>query len=373
MEIFETLWVNSKSSVPLSHQLKVQITYLIANGSLKPGDRMPPLHEMADRLSINLHTVRQTYLKLVADGMVEMVRGRGTYVLEVDPWRIHQAAEVGRTYMVGVILPSIQPFYESFLQGVYAIADENQTMVIICMTKDDPGKSLRHFAQLASKQVDGVIVVSHDIFSLFPKWQEQRSHSEKSLPLVTVDWPQCKGICVLVDLENAGYQATHHLLEHGQERVGLITFAGEVGNVVPVNRGYQRALQEYQIPLDNSLISYVSSFGIESGAEAAHQLLSLPEPPTSIFAISDTLALGAMLAIKQAGLRIPQDVALTSFNDTPMAKLVDPPLTTVNSPTEDLGREAMKTLQLLITGKQPRQKRLTLPTSLVVRQSCGCT
>ena len=98
------------------------------------------------------------------------------------------------------------------------------------------------FAQLASRQVDGVIVVSHDIFQFFPKERAQPVHAEALLPIVTVDWPDCEGACVLVDLENAGYQATRHLLEHGHRRVGLITYAGEVANVLPVNAGYRQRL-----------------------------------------------------------------------------------------------------------------------------------
>jgi DNA-binding LacI/PurR family transcriptional regulator len=373
MELVEALSLDPHSSIPLSHQLKVQLTWLIANGSLKAGDRLPSLQELAELLSINLHTVRQAYLKLEAEGLVEIRRGRGAHVLALDPWRIHQAKEPGRNHRVGVILPSIfNPFYQAILHAVKTIADQDQTLLFICVTQDDPGEAWRYFAQLASQPVDGVIVVSHDIYEISPQTRERISHPGEILPLVTVDWPQCEGTCVQIDLESAGYQATRHLLDHGHQRVGLITFLGRVNNVLPVNAGYQRALQENGIALDGSLIAHVYGFGVESGVEGARQLLSLHQPPTAIFAISELLAYGAMLAIKQAGLRIPQDIALIGFNDSPMAALVDPPLTTVNAPAEDLGREAMRALQLLIAGRQPTQQRLVLPTSLLVRQSCGC-
>ena len=114
------------------------------------------------------------------------------------------------------------------------------------------------------------------------------------------------------------------------------------------------------------------SFELQSGVEGGRKLLALEKPPTAIFAISDMLAIGAMQAIKSAGLRVPQDIALAGFNDIPLAGLVDPPLTTVKAPAEAAGREAMKMLRQLIEGKRLDRECVLLPTALVVRQSCGC-
>ena len=186
-----------------------------------------------------------------------------------------------------------------------------------------------------------------------------------------MDWPGSSGYTVSVDLENAGYQATRHLLAHGHRRVGLITFALELPNVRPVNLGYQRALQEAEIASNPHWISAVHGFDTTAGAEGARRLLALEQPPTAIFAISDLLAIGAMCAVQQAGLQIPQEIAIAGFNDIPMAALVNPPLTTVAAPAYQMGQEAMKMLQSLIAGKRPAHKSIRLPTSLIIRQSCG--
>jgi LacI family transcriptional regulator len=108
------------------------------------------------------------------------------------------------------------------------------------------------------------------------------------------------------------------------------------------------------------------------GEEGARMLIAAQQPPTALFAISDMLALGAMTAVQQAGLQIPSDMAVTSFNDIPIAKLVNPPLTTVAAPAYLMGQEAMRMLQALISGEQPLERQITLPTKLVVRHSCGC-
>jgi LacI family repressor for deo operon, udp, cdd, tsx, nupC, and nupG len=177
---------------------------------------------------------------------------------------------------------------------------------------------------------------------------------------------------VQLDLESAGYQATHHLVTHGHQRIGLITFTFDIENITPVNSGYQRALREAGLILDSELIAKVPSFNPSAGSDGMRRLMRLENPPTAIFAISDTLALGAMQAIKEAGLRIPGDVALTAFNDIPAASLVEPQLTTVSAPSYQLGLEAMKMLRLLIEGKKPPHRHIVLPTSLVIRKSCGC-
>jgi len=100
-------------------------------------------------------------------------------------------------------------------------------------------------------------------------------------------------------------------------------------------------------------------------------LLDQARPPTAIFAITDLMALGALQTLRGAGLRVPDDIALVGFNDIPLATLVDPPLTTVHAPAHELGATAMTLLQRLIAGEAPPDRTVVLPTTLIVRQSCG--
>jgi DNA-binding LacI/PurR family transcriptional regulator len=174
-----------------------------------------------------------------------------------------------------------------------------------------------------------------------------------------------------MDLENAGYQATRHLLEHSHRRVGLITHALDLPNVQPLNMGYKRALLEDGIAIDPRLIVAVHGFDTTVGAEGARKLMALEQPPTAIFAFADPPAIGAMCAVQQASLRVPQDVAIVGFTDIPLATFVDPPLTTVAAPAHEMGLKAMKMLHSIIIGKRPAHKQIFLPTSLVIRQSCG--
>lgn len=371
MDIYQHLHVSSDHDTTLAHQLSQQLTWLIINGSLKPGDRLPSVHVMGDRLGINLHTVRSAYRKMERDGLVITRQGRGTHVLPYDVGRFVLASRDQISNTIGVILPAwSNPFYHDFLQGVQAVAEKHQTLIFVSSTNDDPGAAWRDFFRFSAKNVDGILVVSHDVSDIF-KSEISMQGQNSPLPYVTVDWPGAEGYTALVDLESAGYQATRHLIDHGHRRIGLISFAMETANVQPVDRGYQRALEEAGIPLDPAIVARVPRFDPASGAEGTRRLLAQDEPPTAIFAISDMMALGAMAATREAGLRIPQDIAITSFNNIPAAALVEPQLTTVSAPIVQLGQEAMRMLQMLIEGRQPSQPQIVLPTSLVVRHSCG--
>jgi DNA-binding LacI/PurR family transcriptional regulator len=367
VNILDLISIDASHDTGLAFQIKQQITWLIINGTLQPGERLPTILKLSLHLGINLHTVRSAYHKLEADGLVETVRGRGTHVMAYEPQQFARHSSALRSHTVGVILPSVtNPFYHAFLKGVEEIADEDQTLLFVCDTHDNPNHTWRNYTRLVAKDVDGILVVSDDIQAFL--------HSQvvyAGPPLVSVDWPCAPGYSVQFDLESAGYQATRHLLEHGHRRIGLITFALDSENTMPVNSGYRRALREAGVPFDPKMEARVFSFDMTSGAEGVHQLLALDQPPTAIFAIADMLALGAMRAIRAAGLRIPDDIALVGFNDIPLAELIEPPLTTVAAPAQEAGRTAMSMLSELIAGKQPLRKQVMLPTKLVVRHSCG--
>lgn len=359
--------VDHRLGEPLAEQLRHHITWQIASGQLKPGDKLASVRAQAKSLGINMHTVRAAYLLLEANGLVQTRPGSGTRVLAPDPVRMLQSAGKTRTYTIGVILPDLaNPFYHAFLDGVQEVISREQLLLFVCDARDDPDQNLRYFAQLAARNVDGILIASFDIREMI------KQELARTLPIVTVDWPPCVGPVVNFDLENAGYKAVRHLVEHGHRRIGLVTYAGASANVVPVSLGYTRALQETGVCMDESLVARVPGFDMKSGELGTRQLLALGEPPTAIFTIADMLALGALKALKEAGRRVPEEMALASIDDIAVAELVVPGLTTVSLPSRQLGLEAMQMLQNLMEGKKLPVEQKILPTELVIRQSCGC-
>jgi DNA-binding LacI/PurR family transcriptional regulator len=352
---------------PLVEQLRRQLTWLIASGEFKPGEKLPSVRRLAQQLSINMHTVRSAYQRLEDDGLVQTRHGAGSQVLEFAPLRLMELAGRKRTYTIGVILPGLSnPFYHAFLQGVEEVINQEQLMLFVCDAHEDPGLSLRYFAQLSARNVDGILFASNNL------WASLGHPTSVSLPVVNVDTPGCAGPVLNFDLEEAGYQAVRHLLWHGHRRIGQISFSERSANVLPVEAGYARALYEAGIALDESLIVRVHGFDMPDGESGTQQLLALGQPPTAIFTIADMLALGSMKALRKAGFHLPEQMALASVDDITLADLVTPGLTTVSLPARQSGIQSMRMLQNLIEGKKLAAQQITLPGKLVIRQSCGC-
>ena len=369
MDILEHIMIDEHSGLPLAEQIKEQLVWLIASGKLQPGDLLPTVRLLAQHLGVNINTVRDAYRRIQAGGLVVTRHGSGTRVLPEARRSLLLAQKQLRSHMVGVLIPSItNPLYHAILDGINEIAARNSTLVLVGDFHDSSREAEQYFTQFTAKKVDGVIACSMDDADL------PLSDSGKPgiTQVVCVDWVGSKGYVVNVDLEDAGYQAARHLAGHGHQRIGLITFELDFASSNLVNQGYGRALSEAGILADASLVSRVNGFGVEAGEAGCRQLLALPQPPTAILALSDLMSIGAMRAIRSKRLRIPQDVALASLNDIPLAGLVEPPLTTVAFPARQMGIRAMEMLRELIEGRVPQPREVTLPAQLVVRQSCGC-
>lgn len=373
MSIQDRLTINTDTDLALWLQLKQQLTWLIASGQLQPGEKLPPVRQLADQLGINLHTVRAAYQKLEAEGLAVTRHGSGTVVLEFDPFRVAQQTPNVRTHTVGVLVPRLSnPFYPAFLQGVEEVARQAHTLLFICNTDDDPLTGKAYLDQLMARQVDGLIVAPCGLTLNRGVNPTSLDLIAAPLPIVYVDRPDETGYAVLLDSEGAGYAATSHLIEHGHRRVGLVTCYLDSPTVRQSYQGYAQALKAAGLQECPELIATAPAFTIAAGRSSAYRLLDSPTPPGAIFAAGDVLAVGVMQAARERGFRIPGDIALVGYNDLDIATLVEPPLTSVAAPVRELGATAMHVLRRLIM-KEPVEARQTrLPTHLVIRRTCGC-
>jgi len=364
----ESIRVDSSSDIPINQQLKTQMGWAIATGQLKPGERLPSVRALAGQLGINFQTIRLAYQRLEAEGLVSTRQGVGTIVNTLDPISLQFKPGRVRTHTIGLILPDIaNPFYHAFVAGVEEIAAEKDTLVMLCCSHDDPGIALQSLRKLLARDVDGVILAS----CLVPGLSDRGDLDSGKQPVVFADLPGRTGTSVVMDLENAGYSATRHLLGHGYHRVGLITHEQDFENILPLNAGYKRALAEAGATPNDDWIIRVGAFDEHSGRVGVEKLLSLAVPPEAIFCITDLIALGAIRELQSRGLKVPADIAVVGFNDIPEAACCNPPLTTVAAPARELGAESFSRLFLLINGSPLPEPGEPLPTRLIVRESCG--
>ena len=369
MEISHYLRIDRDSALPLTVQLAQQLRWLIVRGQASVGDRLPPVRQLADELGINMHTARSAYQELSRAGLITSRPGAGTTVLAYDPERLSDSVADIPSFTIGVVVPSLEEFYTPMLEAIDDALQEGPSMLVVCNTREDSAKAAWFVDQLVARGTDGIILIA----------QDQHDASGAPIPripafppIVVVDWPTAPDPVVFFDMEGAGHQAAAHLIEHGHERIGVITPPMASPSVADTHTGIHQALSDASLSLQSEYVAHVPDFSTQSGIEGAEQLLAFDPPPTAILAFGDQLAIGVIQAANSHGLNIPTDLALVSFGDIAVAPYLDPPLTTVHQDAAAAGTAATQVLFQLINDEPPDATRISLPTNLIARRSCGC-
>lgn len=276
--------------------------------------------------------------------------------------------ESGRSNLIGLVIPDIQnPFFADIVRGVEDAAQRHGYAVFLGNADEDLDKERRYLEVMRSEAVDGVI--------LPPSCETDTAAAQlvrDGIPVVCVDrrLATVHVDTVMIDNVQGAYEATEHLLAHGHRRVGFISGRLDLSTSRERVQGFRRALEDRGIPMDPELV--LSGDGRqESGRELATRLLALPEPPTALVAGNNLMALGALEAIHERGLRIPEQVAIIGYDDTPWARALNPPLTTVRQPGYELGSRAMELLLQRMEQPDRGTSSVLLHPTLVVRRSCG--
>jgi LacI family transcriptional regulator len=276
----------------------------------------------------------------------------------------------GRTRVIGLVIPLgvsalfTDPYYSILIQSVSSACNSYDYSVMLWLA--EPEHERRQIRQIVhSSAIDGVIVV--------PMLTEEalvQALSGSRLPFVLVSRYLAQARVNYVDADNirGARDAVRHLLRLGRTRIATIT--GPHNTIAGIDRlsGYTQALREYGLPIEPGLIAD-GAFSEAGGYHAMRDLL--PRSPDAVFVAGDAMAIGALRALREVKLRVPDDVALVTFDDTPLAANAEPPLTTIRRPTHQLGRLAVETLIQLIDYPDSAPHRIVLPTELVVRSSCG--
>jgi LacI family transcriptional regulator len=193
----------------------------------------------------------------------------------------------------------------------------------------------------------------------------------EGFPIVSVGDMGADFYCVTVDRLSGVRRAVSHLVRLGHQRIACITYGPRDSDIHGTHRlqVYRRVLEKFGLPYDDALVRY-GAHTPESGYRAMQSLLENPERPTALFATNDAVAIGAMTAIQEQGLRIPDDIAVIGFDDIPMARYTTPPLTTVYGSDVEQGKRAGELILDLVNGLRPKERQIRLGTQLVIRGSC---
>jgi LacI family transcriptional regulator len=258
------------------------------------------------------------------------------------------------------------PWAVEIIRGVEDVAHAAGVGTVVSAIHRRTASTRQWLQNLRTRATDGVVLVASDLAP--PVHAELR---RLNVPMVLVDPAGVPTLDIpTIGATNwtGGLRATEHLISLGHRRIGFI--AGSPSMLCSRARldGYRAALEAAGLPLADELIQ-PGDFYHESGLEGARALLALEERPTAIFASSDQMAFGAYEAVRQAGLRVPDDVSVIGFDDLPEARWSSPPLTTVRQPLTEMGLLAARTVLRLAQGEPVETPRVELATDLVVRDS----
>jgi LacI family transcriptional regulator len=288
------------------------------------------------------------------------------------PSRLARGLIRQKTGTLALIVPDVaNPFFTLIVRGAEDVARRTGYRMILCDTRADLAIEREVIEEMIAHRVEGIAVA--------PVSDRSRSHLRRlakfGLPFVLIDRTVSDVDCDVVvgDNENGARRLVEHLISLGHRRIGFIVESDEVSTARDRHRGYLEALEGAGLPVDPSLIVR-STVDPTGGVDGMRRLLELEKRPTAVFTVNNLVALGAIEAVRAAGLEVPDDVALVCFDDIEYASRLHPFLTVMAQPAETLGMLGTQLLVDRIEGRARNGSRVVvLPAQFIVRESCGAS
>lgn len=301
--------------------------------------------------------------------VVEKARSMG-----YTPNHVAKSLVSRKTNTIGVVIPEIfHAFFSEVISGIEEATYKLNYQLFLTNSAEKSEREKSSINALQSKRVDGILIScaeTSDDISFYKKI------INTGLPFVFFD--RCieniGASCVSVNDHESSKQITRHLIDHSYKKIAHLSGPAEVSIAQKRKKGYIDALKEQDIPFDESLV-IESGFNEKGGYQAMSELLDLPGDirPRAVVAINDPAAFGAIKAIEERGLSIPDDIAIVGFSDDIRSELIACPLTTVRHPAFQIGkRAAQKLIKMIDTNEEPIEN-IELTNEIIIRKSCGCT
>ena len=275
-----------------------------------------------------------------------------------------------KTHTIGVILHELNSYFiTSVLAGIEKIVTEAKYNLIIAHSAENPSLEAANARNLFHKRVDGIIAsLSFDTEDLthFKQFQS------KNIPVVFFDrvFENSETAKVIINNFQAGYDATSHLIDQGCKRIAHITSSLKRNVYAERKRGYKQALEDHKLKFDEKLV-IIDGFKEDDAIRSAKRILAMKNLPDGIFITNDFCAAVVMQILKDAGIRIPKDIAIVGFNNDSIGKIINPKLTTINYPGFEMGQIAARTLINHLKGVWDMNltNTIVIKSELIIRES----
>ncbi|HWJ31242.1 MAG TPA: LacI family DNA-binding transcriptional regulator [Gaiellaceae bacterium] len=326
---------------------------------------MPTIADVARKAGVSApHAARVLSGKGYASAEVRERVLRAAQEIDYVPNRLARGLRSRRTDTIGLVISDVEnPFYSQIAKTVETESKERGYHVVLCNSSDDPAEERHYLNLLEALRVDGVIVTPSPGRSA-----ELKRLREGGTVVIQMDRkaPGLKADAVLVANAAGAERAVDHLIENGHRRIGILSGPRTITSGRERLAGFVRALEKHRIRPQEKLMR-VGSFQRASAMEDARALLAAR--PTAIFAANNILAEAVMLVLHGQEARVPDDVSLVAFDDTPWMSLVNPPLTTIRQPIADMARAAVAMLTRRLGDGKASPETVVFEPELVVRGS----
>jgi LacI family transcriptional regulator len=304
--------------------------------------------------------------RFVSEAITEKVNA-AIKSLNYAPSALARSLKLNQTRTIGMLITaSTNPFYSELVRGVERSCFERGYSLVLCNTEGDEQRMNSNLETLMQKRVDGLLLLCTETHQPSPEIVQRYP----SIPTVMMDWAPFDGDSDLIQDNSllGGDMATQYLIDKGYTRIACI--AGPLDKTPARLRleGYQAAMVRSGLPVVDGYI-ITSDFEFGGGLTAMQSLLALPVPPQAVFVGNDAMAVGVYQALYQAGLNIPNDMAVVGYDDIELAAYMTPPLTTIHQPKDELGELAIDVLIHRMAQPGQKQQRVQLTPELVVRGS----
>jgi LacI family transcriptional regulator, repressor for deo operon, udp, cdd, tsx, nupC, and nupG len=284
--------------------------------------------------------------------------------LNYEPSMLGRNLRNSESRLLLVLLPSISnPFYTEIINGIQNTAIAHSYNILLCETDSNPQRENIYFNMIKNKLADGVISMDPTV-----NMQKLNELAESHPVILCSEYEENGSIpYVTIDSELAAYQAVKHLIRIGNKKIALLNSDEKFLYARQRRSGYERALKEFDLPIREEWIYHTKDLEFQNGVQAMRMLLEQEEKPTAIFAVSDTLAIGALKGINGSGLHVPSDLAIVGFDNISFSNMTNPTLTTVSQPMYKMGVTAANMLIMSIKGEQVES--VVLDHDLIIRES----
>lgn len=328
--------------------------------------------DIAKKLKISASTVSRALndhpdIKEETKNQVKLLAKKLNY----SPNPIARSLKSNKTTVIGVIVPEIKhDFFSSAISGIEEVAYHSGYTILVCQSNESYEREVINTNALIHQRIAGLVVSISQTTRNGDHFQELIN---RGIPLVFFD-RACNDISankVIIDDAKSAFTAVTHLIERGRKKIAHLSGPSALDICKQRWKGYKNALEKANLPVSNDLVLFSNGLHEADGYNSMDSLLKKNIIPDSIFAVNDPVAIGAFQRIKEAGLMIPKDIAIVGFSNNKITSLIEPPLTTVNQPSFEMGKKAAEMLIEMIENCKSNGKIRTiiLETELIIRKS----